>query len=62
MGKKSDPDPRPGMNILDNISESLDTLFWVKNTSGIRDLLDPGSGIRDGKIWIRNNIPYPQHC
>jgi hypothetical protein len=26
------PDPRSGMSILDHISESLETFFWVKNT------------------------------
>ncbi len=39
------------MNIPDHISESLETIFWVKNTeilgcgsgSGIRNLFDPGS-------------------
>jgi hypothetical protein len=50
------------MNILDHISESLETIFWVKKPgSGIFLTLDPGwkkitgpgSGI---------NIPDPQHC
>ncbi len=59
-----------GMNIPDHISESLITIFFVKNWlslwcgSGIRNLFDPGSGIRDGKnsdpgSWI--NIPDPQY-
>jgi hypothetical protein len=26
------PDPESGMNIPDNISESLETIFWLKNT------------------------------
>ncbi len=30
MGKK--PRSGPGMNVPDHISESLETLFWVKNT------------------------------
>jgi hypothetical protein len=30
MGKN--PDPGSGMNIPDQISESLETIFWVKNT------------------------------
>jgi hypothetical protein len=30
MGKKSRSES--GMNIPDNISESLETIFWVKNT------------------------------
>ncbi len=41
----------------DHIYESLETVFWAKNTctgsllcgSGIRNIFDPGSGIRDGK-------------
>ncbi len=50
------------MNIPpDHISESLETMFWVKNTLillcgagfGIRNPFDPGSGI---------NIPDPRHC
>ncbi len=40
------------MNILDHISESLETFFWVRGSgSGIRNLVDPGW---DGKIWIRD--------
>ncbi len=56
-----------GMNNQDQISESLETIFWVK----ILDA-DPGSGmekfgygIRDGKnsdTASRINIPDPQHC
>jgi hypothetical protein len=36
--------------------------FWVKNTS-IRDLVNAGSGIQDGKSRIRDtvNIPDKQH-
>jgi hypothetical protein len=45
---------------LDHISESLETIFWVKILkffdadpgSGIRNLFDPGSGM--GKICIRD--------
>jgi hypothetical protein len=46
MGKN--PDPGSRINIPDNFSESLGTLFWVKNTYSlmrIRNLvltLDPG--------------------
>jgi hypothetical protein len=52
------------MNMTYYISESLETFFWVKNTS-IFDA-DPGSGIfltwiRDGKIRIRDQHPDPQH-
>jgi hypothetical protein len=28
--KNQDPDPGFGMNILDHISKSLETIFWVK--------------------------------
>jgi hypothetical protein len=51
------------MNIPDNFSESLETVFRVKNTyiflcgSGIRNLFDPGSGIRYGKIQILDQHP-----
>jgi hypothetical protein len=67
MGKN--PDPGSGMNIPDHFSESLDTVFSVKNTvpkffdadpdpgSGIFLTLNPGSVIRDGKIRIRDKHP-----
>ncbi len=52
-----------GMNIQDNFSEGLETVFRVKNTSifdAVADpgfeiflIMDPGSG---------KNIPDPQHC
>jgi hypothetical protein len=53
MGKKSES----GMNNPDHISESLETIFWVKILkffdldpgSGIFLTLDRESGIRDGK-------------
>jgi hypothetical protein len=47
------------MNNPDHISESLETIFWVKNVLKFFDanpdpgfgtnLFEPGSGIRDGK-------------
>ncbi len=40
------------MNNADHISESLETIFWV-NLLKFFDAY-PGSGIRDGKIWIRD--------
>jgi hypothetical protein len=43
MGKKS------------RFSESLEAIFWVKNR--IRNLFDPVSGIRDGKVRIRDKHP-----
>jgi hypothetical protein len=33
------------MNIPDHISESLETMFWVKNTQILDAVLDPGCGI-----------------
>jgi hypothetical protein len=69
MGKKSRS--RSGMNIYDHISESLDIIFWVENTSlmqiWIRKLfdLDPGSEmeirIRDKHLGSGINIPDPHH-
>jgi hypothetical protein len=54
-----------GMNIPDHISESLETIFWAKNTkifwcgSRIRNLLYLRSGIRDRKIrYPENNTDY----
>jgi hypothetical protein len=63
IGKKSRSGS--GINILDHISESLlslETIFGVKilkffdEDADPRDgnLFDPGSGIRDGKIRIRD--------
>jgi hypothetical protein len=56
MGKKSGAGS--GMNNRDHISESLETISWVK----ILKFFDahPGSGME--KIRIRDNIPDPQHC
>jgi hypothetical protein len=65
MGKKSRYGSGSGMNILDHISESLKTIFWVKNTFFYADpgsIFDPGSRMRDEKIRIRVNITDPQHC
>jgi hypothetical protein len=54
MGKKSRFGSGSGMNILDHISESLEPIFWVKilwcrSGSGIRNLFDPESVMRDRK-------------
>jgi hypothetical protein len=54
-----------GMNNPDHISESLETIFWIK----ILKFFDADTGflgmekilIRDGKIRIRDNIPDQQH-
>ncbi len=48
------------MNIPDHISESLETIFWVKILKvfdaypdpGSMNIFDPGSGIREGKKLI----------
>jgi hypothetical protein len=54
MGKKSGSGS--GMNLLNHISESLETIFWVNVLKffhavpdpGSGNLFDPESGIRDG--------------
>ncbi len=51
MGKKSGP----GMNIPDHISESLETIFWVKFFYADPD---PGSFRHTGSDI---NTPDPQH-
>ncbi len=63
-----------GLNILDHISESLETIFWVKQKlfdtdadPEFRNLFDPETGIRDTGWKNSNpgsaiNIPDPQHC
>jgi hypothetical protein len=48
MGKKSGSGY--GMNNPHHISESLETIFWVKTIKFFD--ADPGSWIRDGKIRI----------
>jgi hypothetical protein len=59
------------MNILDSISDSLETIFWVKILKFVK--ADPVPGME--KIWIRdkhpghwnteefshNGIPLPEH-
>jgi hypothetical protein len=65
MGKK--PGSGYGMKNPDDISESLETIFWVK----ILKFFDANPGSRMGKIRIRDpgwkkfgsgiNIPDPQH-
>jgi len=59
MDKKSGADPGSvsGMNNPDHISESLETIFWVKILKFFD--ADPGSGIekmriRDGKTRFRD--------
>jgi hypothetical protein len=54
------------MNIRDPISESLETIYWVKILKffdadadldpGSGNLFYPGSGIRDDKIRIRDLV------
>jgi hypothetical protein len=45
------------MNIPDHISESLETISWVKKLKFFDANPDPGSGFRDGKIRIRAVYP-----
>jgi hypothetical protein len=49
------------MNILDHISKSLETIFWVKILkffdacgSGSGNLFDPGSGMENIRIWDKH--------
>jgi hypothetical protein len=50
------------MNILDHISGSLETIFWVndKIVDGDPESYDPGSGMEKFRSGI--NIWDPQHC
>jgi hypothetical protein len=59
------------MNILDHISESLETIFWVKILKFCDADADPGSGnlYYPGSGMEKNldsgsviNIPNQQHC
>jgi len=50
------------MNIPDHISESLETIFWVKYLNSlirirIRNLFDPGSGMEKLGSWIQDKHP-----
>jgi hypothetical protein len=50
---------RFGMNFPDHISESLEIIFWVKNSLlriRIRYLFDPGSGMEKfgSGMWYKN--------
>jgi hypothetical protein len=63
MGKNQDPDPGSGTNNPDHISESLETIFWVKILEFFDANPDPGSVIfltLDTGSGI--NIPDSQHC
>jgi hypothetical protein len=44
------------MNIPDHISESLETIFWVINTSSMR-IRDPESGMEKFGSGIRDEHP-----
>jgi hypothetical protein len=55
MGKKSGSES--GVNVPDHISESLETVFWVK----ILKFFDADPGSRMGKFGSGINIPDPQH-
>ncbi len=61
-GKKLDPDPGSGINTPVHFSESLETVFWVKNTymekfkSGIRDKLpDPQNWMLFVVLYVTND-------
>jgi hypothetical protein len=45
MGKNQDPDPGSGMYLPDHISESLETIFWVKILKFFDTDADPDPGI-----------------
>jgi hypothetical protein len=64
MSKNQDPGSGSGMNILDHISESLETIFWLKMlkffdadavpvSGNLFFILDQGSGMEN--IRIRDN-------
>ncbi len=72
MGWKTNPDSYSvsGINISDQISQSLETIFWVKNSKKYlnslmrmqipgQDLFDLGSGME--KFGSGINILDPQH-
>jgi hypothetical protein len=48
--KNQDLDPGWTMNIPDHISESLETIFWVKILKFFDADADPGSGIKKNLI------------
>jgi hypothetical protein len=53
--KNQDPDPGSGsgMNNPDHITESLETIFWVKILKFFD--ADPGSGMEKVRIWDGKN-------
>jgi hypothetical protein len=53
--KKQDPDP--GMNIPDHISQSLETIFWVKVLTFFDLDPDPGPGKEKIGSGIRDKHP-----
>jgi hypothetical protein len=53
-----DPDPDPSVRGTDHISESLETIFWVKILKFFDADADPGSGnLFDPGSWIKNLDP-----
>jgi hypothetical protein len=66
---EKNPEPGSGMNIPDLIFESLLSVFWLKILKffyadpdlGSCQVVNPRSGIPDGKIGSGLNIPNPQH-
>jgi hypothetical protein len=65
MSKNPDSDPGSGsgMNIPDHISESLETIFWVKTLELFDEDPDPGTRVclTLDPGW-KNSDPDPQHC
>ncbi len=70
MGKNQDRGSGSRINIPEHISESLETIFWVKILKffdanpdpGIQNLFDPGSAMEKFGSGIHSNILDPQHC
>ncbi len=60
-----DPGTGSGMNIPDNFSRSLETVFGLKILKSfiwIRNLFDPGSWMENSNPGSGTNMPNPQHC
>jgi hypothetical protein len=51
-----------GMNILDHISESLETIFCVKILESFYAFADSGIFLTLDPGWKNSDPDYPQHC
>jgi hypothetical protein len=69
----ADPDPNPGWvknqdpgcSCFRELRKNTVLKFFDMDPdpgSWIRNLFDPGSGIRNGKVRIRDKHPGPAHC